>query len=271
MGKLAFILLDGMNFESAKRNLGYLEHLVEYKKCVKLNVKGELPSLSRPMYETIFTGLPVYKHQITNNQVNRMSKETSIFDLCQAAGLTSLAVAYHWISELYIQTPFNPLEDIILNDKTKRIQHGFFYYEDSFPDSHLYSIAYKMIKKYKSDFVFIHPMNIDLKGHLYGCESKEYNIAAMNNDLYLSMIIPYLLDNQYSIIVASDHGMNEFGIHGGNDELQRNSYMYVIDEKINKEQVNTINTLQYAPLMCKILGLNPTKQMKELEVKFNEE
>lgn len=270
MGRLAFILLDGLNYETAQNSLGYLEHLVESKKSAKLHVHGELPSLSRPMYETIFTGLPVSQHQITNNYVNRLSNQTSVFDLCATAGLTSLAVAYHWISELYIGTPFHPMKDIILHDDSKKIQNGFFYYEDTFPDSHLYSIAYQMIEKYHSDFVFIHPMNIDYNGHLYGSKSKEYHVATMNNNLYLSTLIPFLVEKGYSIIVASDHGMDELGLHGGNSLLQRESLMYVIDDKINKDMSMTINTLQYAPLMCKILGLKPTKDMAELEVKFNE-
>ncbi len=270
MGRLAFILLDGLNFETAQNHLGYLEHLVDTKQCAKLHVNGELPSLSRPMYETIFTGLPVSLHQITNNHINRLSNRTSIFDLCKTAGLSTLAVAYHWISELYIKTPFNELEDIILQDNSKKIQHGFFYYEDTFPDSHLYSIAYQMINKYHSDFVFIHPMNIDYNGHLYGSKSKEYSIATINNDLYLSTMIPFLLEKNYSVIVASDHGMNELGLHGGNSSLQRESLMYVINDTINKDSVMTINTLQFTPLMCKILELEPTKDMVELEVKFNE-
>lgn len=269
MTPLAFILLDGLTAKAAQKNLGFLEHLVEKKQATKLEVIGELPSLSRPMYETIFTGLPVYKHGIVNNQVNTLSTNISIFDLCQKAGLKCLAFAYYWISELYIKTPFHPLEDVYLDDNTKKIQKGMFYYEDQFPDSHLYSLAYQLIKKNKSDFVFIHPMNIDLQGHLYGCQSQEYHMAVSKNDLYLSMLIPFLRENGYSIMIGADHGMNEMGLHGGNEEIQRNSYLYIIDEKIDR-QFQSITTLQYAPIMCKILGLQPSQEMQELEVKFNE-
>ena len=62
MGRLAFILLDGLNYETAQNSLGYLEHLVESKKCAKLHVHGELPSLSRPM-SVSYTHLDVYKRQ----------------------------------------------------------------------------------------------------------------------------------------------------------------------------------------------------------------
>ena len=38
-------------------------------------------------------------------------------------------------------------------------------------------------------------------------------------------MIPFLLEKNYSVIVASDHGMNELGLHGGNSSLQRESLM----------------------------------------------
>ena len=62
--KVVFVLLDGLQSEYAREHLGYLEHLCEHKKAAKYEVLGELPSASRPMYETIFTGLPVYELQI---------------------------------------------------------------------------------------------------------------------------------------------------------------------------------------------------------------
>lgn len=267
--KLAFFLMDGLNEDAAVRNLGYVEHLVETKQASKIKVLGELPSLSRPMYETIFTGLPVYQHGITNNSIQRPSNCTSVFDLCRAAGLKSLALAYHWISELYVHSPFDPWRDVYLDDESKKISHGFFYYEDQFPDSHLYSLAVALIEKYESDFVFLHPMNIDLAGHLYGCHSKQYHQAVNKHDEWLSTIIPYLQTKGYSIIVASDHGMNAWGLHGGNEAIQRNSSLYLMDNHLECKE-ETITTRHFAPLMCKLLGIDPTKDMEKIEVKFRE-
>ena len=271
MKKLVFVLLDGLHCLGAKEHLGYLEHLTKHNQCAKYLVEGELPSLSRPMYETIFTGLPVYKHGIVNNGIQALSSNTSVFDLCKTAGLSSTAVAYHWISELYVKTPFNMLSDCILEDKDKKIQHGFFYYEDTFPDSHLYSIASQYIQNYQSDFVFIHPMSIDDAGHRFGGNSKEYSKAVCTNDFCLSTAIPLWQKQGYSIIVGSDHGMSEIGYHGGNSAMQRNTALYIIDKDVNPgKQTKVITTLQFAPLFCKILNLNPSKEMQELEVDFDE-
>ena len=55
MSKTILVLADGLNFDAAAENLGYAEHLIESGKGAKYKVRGELPSLSRPMYETLLT------------------------------------------------------------------------------------------------------------------------------------------------------------------------------------------------------------------------
>ena len=114
--KVVFILLDGLQSYYAKEYLGYLEHLCEYKKAAKYEVLGELPSASRPMYETIFTGVPVYEHGITNNGICRLSNQEHIFKLIKENHKKSLALAYYWISELYLFAPFNKDRDIYHDD-----------------------------------------------------------------------------------------------------------------------------------------------------------
>ena len=79
MKKVIFVLLDGCTYDGAKENMGFLEHLIESNKGTKFKVKGELPSMSRPIYETLFTGLPVSEHLIVNNIISRKSKEENIF------------------------------------------------------------------------------------------------------------------------------------------------------------------------------------------------
>ena len=69
MDKTIFVLLDACQYEAASKYLGYLEHMIDYNKGAKYKVLGELPSLSKPMYATLFTGLPVCKHGVTCNEV----------------------------------------------------------------------------------------------------------------------------------------------------------------------------------------------------------
>ena len=216
--KVVFILLDGLQSYYAKEYLGYLEHLCEYKKAAKYEVLGELPSASRPMYETIFTGVPVYEHGITNNGICCLSNQ------------------------------------------------------DTFPDNHLYALSSCFMNKDEYDFVFIHPMNIDDAGHKFGVESKEYGNAVIQNDKLLSTYIPQWINAGYSIIVGADHGMTKDCYHGGNSLEQRQTALYIIDSRvIGGYHSKQLTTLEFAPLLCYLLDIQPTQKMKSLEVEFNHE
>lgn len=269
--KAVFVLLDGLQSIYAKEHLGYLEHLSQTNRAAKYEVLGNLPSSSRPMYETIFTGVEAYEHGITNNGICRLSNQKHLFELLKQAHKKSLACAYYWISELYLSAPFDKERDIWHQDSNSMIDRGFFYYEDCFPDSHLYSLASCLMGKEDYDFVFIHPMSIDDAGHRFGAGSKEYSRAIMLNDYQLSTYIPQWIQQGYSVVVGADHGMSANGYHGGNSEEQRKTALYIIDENVQKGvQSQELTTLDIAPLLCHLLKLHPTKKMKNLEVKFDD-
>lgn len=77
--KLIFIMLDGLRYDTAVTQMGYMHHLVEYGKAARYKVRSELPSLSRPLYEVLMTGNPVWRHGIATNQTVRLSHERSLF------------------------------------------------------------------------------------------------------------------------------------------------------------------------------------------------
>ena len=81
MKKTVFVLLDACQYEAGTRNLGYLEHMVEVKRAAKYKVRGELPSLSRPIYATLLTGVPVFEHGITTNDIKDTLALDSVFSI----------------------------------------------------------------------------------------------------------------------------------------------------------------------------------------------
>jgi predicted AlkP superfamily pyrophosphatase or phosphodiesterase len=100
LSKVILVLSDGLRYDTAVTGMGYLGHLVETKLASLYKVTGELPTRSRPMYETIHTGLPVNVHGIVSNLVVRLSSQPNLFRLAVAAGKTTAAAAYFWFSEL---------------------------------------------------------------------------------------------------------------------------------------------------------------------------
>lgn len=270
--KTVFVLLDGLQSQYAKEHLGYLEHCCEKKRAAKYEVLGELPSASRPMYETIFTGVPVYEHGITNNGIVRQSNQTHLFQLLKQVHKKSLVLAYYWISELYLSSPFDLKKDVFHEDPDSCIDRGFFYYEDTYPDNHLYSLASSLMDREDYDFVLIHPMGIDDAGHKYGAGSKEYSAAVMQNDKLLSTYIPLWQQAGFSVVVAADHGMSENGYHGGNSAMQRRTALYILDSRVKTGfMTKELTTLQMAPLLCYLLGIQPTEKMEKLEVALHDQ
>lgn len=263
--KLIVVVLDGLRYESARKWLGYIEHLVEQGELTGYQVQSELPSLSRPLYEVLLTGTPAYLNGITANHIVRLSREQSVFHLAAAAGLRTAAAAYHWVSELYNSAPFNPLTDRHQHDENKPIQHGSFYFEDHYPDSHLFADAEYLRTAYDPDFLYIHSMNIDDAGHRFGGESKEYEGAVRRVDSILASLLPIWILDGYRIVITSDHGMNAHGQHGGTTDAERKVPLYITGEPLSEvEEGQVLPQLSIASLMCHYLGLTPAPAMRIL-------
>lgn len=265
MTKTILILVDGCGFDLATENFGFMEHLVESGLCAKYKVRSELPSSSRPIYETLFTGLAVYQHGIVNNLVIRRSQKENLFSLCHQNNLITAAAAYHWISELYVKAPFNPLTDRLQVD-AEGINHGIYYFEDSYPDSHVFSDGEHLRSLYTPDFLFVHSMNIDDAGHHRVLEPQPYQRKAMEMNVILSSFIPLWMEAGYTIVLTADHGMNEHGFHGGNSPDQRTVPLYLCSPtaKAGFFTDEPISQRLIAPLLCELLIINKGADMIDL-------
>lgn len=265
--KVIVVVVDGMRYDKAYDALGYLQHLVEIKQAALYKVKSELPSLSRPLYEVLLTGTPASTNGITTNQTVRLSKQKSLFHLTKEHGLRNAAAAYYWVSELYNRAPFDFVEDRFQMDETKPIQYGIFYWEDDYPDSHLMVDAEYLRRKYMPDFLYIHPMGVDLKGEQFGAESKEYREQILKVGSLLAQTVPIWRQEGYQILITSDHGMSETGNHGGTTSCERDVPLFVISEKIEAGVYDeVIPQLAFAPIVCQLLGIEPSEEMISYQI-----
>ena len=273
MPKLIFVLLDACRFDAITQTAGYLEHLVDYHKGAKYRVRGELPSMSRPMYETLMTGLPPWQHGVVNNDVRRLSRCPNLFSLCRERGLVTAAAAYIWYSELYNNPAFDPLTDRYQLERESGIQHGIFYFEDQYPDSHLFLDGEFLRRRYHPDFLLIHSMNIDYWGHRKGGDHKQYIFAVQQAAEFLSRLLPLWLEEGCQVLITADHGMNSLGLHGGPPENERTVPLYLFTPKavagrFTDEEISQLNV---APLVCRLLEIPPAEGMRrQLEVRLVE-
>jgi predicted AlkP superfamily pyrophosphatase or phosphodiesterase len=265
MNKLILVLLDGLRADTARSRMGFLNHLAEQGEAAFLTVQSELPSLSRPLYETILTGKPVIRHGITGNAVVRRSTSESLFDIVRAKGGRTAAAAYSWISELYAACPFNPLTDRDQCDEAALIQAGRYYWEDDYPDTHLFADAESLRRQHEPDFLLVHSMNADDRGHRFGGGSKEYEGRAILIDQILASCLPLWRSAGYAILVTADHGMDELGFHGGTSDSERRVPLFLWADPIRRGYIDLIiPQLQVAALACRLLGVSPGSEMAVL-------
>ena len=264
MNKVILVLSDGLRYDTAAESMGYLGHLVEVKLASFYKVTGELPSLSRPMYETIHTGLPASVHGIVSNLAVHGSTKPNVFQYARAAGRTTAAAAYYWFSELYDHCPFDPILDREVDDASQLIQHGRFYTQNEFPDIDLFTMAGMLVRRFSPDYLLVHPMGMDHTGETCGANSSEYRGHANRQDRWLATYLTEWMERGYTILVTSDHGMNADGLHGGTTPEVREVPVYFIRPGLagKGDTSEVVSQLQIAPTICRLLELEIPETMK---------
>ena len=264
MNKVILVLSDGLRYDTAVEQMGFLGHLVESNLADLYKIIGELPTMSRPMYETTHTGLPVIEHGIFSNAVVRRSNQPNIFQSVVDAGMTTAAAAYSWFSELYNRAPYDMMDDREVDDESLLIQHGRFYSKDIYPDAELFATAGMLVRKFSPDYLLVHPMGVDDTGHKYGADSSEYRVHAIRQDVMLANLIPEWMERGYSILVTGDHGMNADKMHGGTTPDVREVPLFMIQpgHPGKGDTGEIVSHLQLAPTICKLLEVPIPKTMK---------
>ncbi|NQZ30976.1 MAG: alkaline phosphatase family protein [Oceanospirillaceae bacterium] len=253
--KVILIILDGLEYNVGVQCMGFLQALRKQGRATLYKLECELPSMSRPLYEAILTAVPPVESGIVHNQVQRLSKEQSVFSLARSAGLTTAAAAYHWFSELYNQSPYSAKRDRITIDPQKNIQYGCFYHLDHYPNDHLFADAEWLRRSYDPNFLLIHPMNIDNAGHLAGWDSAKYRNTVRGTDMALSEYLPDWLEAGYQVLVTADHGMNNDNSHGGTLKEEREIPLYVLGDAFSHDTDAKPEQLQLCGSICQLLGV----------------
>lgn len=255
MNKTILVVIDGLAYETAEQCMGFLQALKEQGTTTLYKLQCELPSMSRPLYETILTGVTPALSGVVHNQVVRNSSQQSVFSLARQAGLSTAAAAFHWFSELYNRSPYDVVRDRYTQDPNQLIQYGCFYHGEHYPDSYLYLDAESLRRRYNPDFLLIHPMNIDNAGHRDGRDSAHYRNTVRHSDSELSKYIPEWIDEGYQILITADHGMNNDNSHGGTLPDERDVPLFVIGQCFSHQQDCKPKQTEICGVICELLGI----------------
>ncbi len=258
--KVILIVLDGLNYQVGRDCMGFTQGLCEQGLARLYKMQCELPSMSRPLYECILTGVVPAHSGIVHNHITRRSTQQSIFSLSRAAGKRTAAAAYHWFSELYNRTPWDAIRDRYTHDESQLIQHGLFYCVDSYPDCHLFNDAEHLRQQHDPDFLLVHPMNIDDAGHRAGVDSAHYRNTTRHTDMALSEYLPIWMAAGYQILITSDHGMNTDKSHGGLLAEEREVPLWVIGDQFSFGATDPLQT-ELCGTVCQLLNVPHDKPL----------
>ncbi|MCY1060332.1 alkaline phosphatase family protein [Nannocystis sp. SCPEA4] len=184
------VVIDGLGHEAA-RTMGAIALLREHGQCRKTAVG--VPSMSRPVYATISTGLEQDRTGARGNDDESPLFAESVWDLARAAGLTVAGISeVTWWQELF--------------------PRGFTSFEVADLDVDYFARAPA------TDLVLVHPLYVDEAGHEHGAASREYADAVARVDRELTALLHRLDLAQDLVIVTADHGHSPRGGHGGAQE-----------------------------------------------------
>ena len=264
MPKVILVVCDGLRDDTAADQMGYMEHLVERKEATRYMVRGELPTFSRPMYESLHTGLPTVQHGVSHNGAVRLSNCPNIFRSAHEHSMVTAAVAYSWFSELYNKVPYDRALDREVDDPELMIQHGRFYTEDDYPDAEVFATAEMLVRRFAPDYLLVHPMGMDHTGETYGSNSSQYRNKAISIDVMLAQVIPSWRKLGYNILVTADHGITEDYSHGGTQAGVRQVPLYTILSGVSGagNTQKTVSLLSIAPTVCRLLAVPIPDTMK---------
>lgn len=257
--RVILVVLDGLNHAVGQHAMGHLHALCEAGRGSYRMLDCELPAMSRPLYECLLTGDRPVNSGVVNNQIVRRSTGVSLFDLAVRQGRRTAAAAYHWVSELYVEAPFKPSQHRFQQNPESAIQAGLFYWQDHYPDDHLFSDAEALRRLNDPDFLLVHSMNIDDVDHHHGGQSPQYRNAARRADIALSDYLPLWLAEGYQVMVTADHGMNADNSHSGLLEEERRVPLWLFGDAFDHKSEVVIRQTHLCGTLATLMGLEHDK------------
>jgi predicted AlkP superfamily pyrophosphatase or phosphodiesterase len=269
MPKTCLIIIDGLRYDTAVSECGYLAAAVEAGQAKFWKMQSCLPTISAPLYETIHTGLAPVDHGIFGNEGIRPSQHPNVFSALKAAGRNSGVVGHSYFHTLYGGSAFDPFEHAEINDLDQPIPYARYYSMEGYcPDNScmpsdidLCAQTWTLAHNHAPDYLLLHMPACDTLGHWFTSDSSEYRIQAWKTDNALSRLIPRLRAAGFDVLVTADHGMNADGHHAGNQACLREVPFCAFSERVYAEESLVLDQRAIAPTILSLIGIETPESM----------
>ncbi len=220
------------------------------------------PTVSRPNYITLLTGVPPIASGVRHNRVRAPIRLDSIMTRAKAAGLrVTTASDIGMVPPLFLTTDVEELGDLVHPQTgdllTPPAGYAWPFDEVRKADSLAgleRSIATVLSKP--SDLVIVLAGEVDRAGHAYGAVSPEYREAAVAVGAAVGRLVPQLDLTKDTLIVTADHGHVDRGGHGGPEPEATAVPLLIAGAGIVPgAQAPTARLVDIAPTISALLGI----------------
>ncbi|WP_136658420.1 alkaline phosphatase family protein [Nitratireductor sp. XY-223] len=272
--KTALIILDGVGYETAVTQCGYLQACHEAGRAKRWKMRSCIPTISLVMYETIHTGLAPVEHGILSNNALGPSQKPNIFSALRSAGKSAAVVGHAYFHTLYGGSAFDPFRHCEIDDPEAPIAHARYYSMEGYgkrnacapAEIDLCAQATMLLRKHNPDYLLLHTSSADTIGHTFGGASPEYRRQVAVIDDALSRTVPQWLEAGYDVFVAADHGMNPDGAHGGDEPSMRDTAFYYFGEAEGPAAETVLDQRAIAPTILSRIGVDIPGSMTQLPI-----
>ncbi len=209
------------------------------------NARAMLPSVSAPNYFSIMSGTPPSLHGIVNNdcRTRRDFYAPTVFQSIADAGLGSRVVGFDWYKEMFGHLVEYVPAECCENDDPAEVAGA----------------VSTMIRCADLPFFTVaHFLSPDNAAHATGSNKSERYLGSIRTiDSLLGGIFRQLdrVCPGALVIIASDHGMNVDGNHGGSDEASMRVPLYMLSPSLPHASVSrTVRHAAIAPTVAAAAG-----------------
>jgi len=257
-GRVILVVIDGLGADEAR--LPYLDEL--RRPGAAATARVPYPTISRPNYVTILTGVPPRDSGVRANRVEAPVAVDTVMDRLQAAGLrVATASDFGSMATLFVRntSSLSGIDWIERGDRVAPPPPLTWPFDDARRVGSLDALGAAIAELAAGDVAFIPVLvlDVDRAGHAAGI-GDAYRAAASAVDRMLRGALASVDLARDTVIVTADHGHVEPGGHGGDEPEVSNVPLVLVGKGIVPGAIaHDARLIDVAPTVAALLGVPP--------------
>jgi predicted AlkP superfamily pyrophosphatase or phosphodiesterase len=263
--KALVVLLDGVRFDCLMQaDTPAIDGLAAEGFLAPTRIFGTdvAPTLSGPAISSIATGVWPDKHGVPGNQLygHSLARYPDFLTRLEAAVPPRRTFAALDWAPLGLPEDGGPVFSDAIEAKIAlaTAQTWAAYQRD---DARLVGAAVRVLRERNPDAAFVYLGATDIAAHEFGCLGPQYRQAIETCDRQVGELLvavgarPERADEQWLVILVTDHGHLDQGGHGGDSDAERTAWMLVAGGGAPRVAPASLSNADIAPTVLAHLGV----------------